>query len=273
MDPSAPKAALAPALHALAERERRHLGPHLVLGELAAYRERRLAADEVERVRDHLALCSECADLLLQEEAFAAPAAAEAGLLAEEVDAAWSELAPRLADRRRLEEGEPDTRRKRAVLGPWPPSRWAESRILPWSLAAALLLAVAGLGDRAISLHSQLEALARPRADAVVAELLPGDVTTRGGAPQGKRIAAGRPAILLLEPSLAGPSPPYEVEIRGADGGTRWRGAARPDERGFFSVSLPAGRLPPGGYRIILSTTTGGERRPLQDFAFTVVAP
>ncbi|HEX2643010.1 MAG TPA: zf-HC2 domain-containing protein, partial [Thermoanaerobaculia bacterium] len=53
------------ALRELAARARRDLGAHPTPELLAAYHAGELPEDEVEQIRDHLALCPECGELLL----------------------------------------------------------------------------------------------------------------------------------------------------------------------------------------------------------------
>ncbi|HEX2252008.1 MAG TPA: hypothetical protein VHQ65_01915, partial [Thermoanaerobaculia bacterium] len=80
------------------------LGPgaahHVAAEELVDYHHDRVTPRRGEEIREHLALCGECSDLLLELEVFeadAAPDAAQEGVVDFEEAAAWRHLADRLA--------------------------------------------------------------------------------------------------------------------------------------------------------------------------------
>jgi hypothetical protein len=136
------------ALRLLAESERRSLGEHPTPEELAAYRNRELTEPEADRIRDHLALCHDCADLLLDLANFGhlEPPAGVAPASEEEVDRAWESLRSRIAESeaeapKQLDRSAPVVQ-LRAVPPPAEPRRrnWQA-----WALAAMLILTL-GLG-------------------------------------------------------------------------------------------------------------------------------
>lgn len=87
------------SLKALAARDRRTLTAHLEPEQLLAYRAGELPEGEVEALRDHLALCPECAELLLDLDDFTPDASpvSKAAISDQEIEAAWIALRDRLA--------------------------------------------------------------------------------------------------------------------------------------------------------------------------------
>ncbi|HEX7183497.1 MAG TPA: zf-HC2 domain-containing protein, partial [Thermoanaerobaculia bacterium] len=80
-----------PILRAEAEEARRALRDHPTPEQLVAYRAAELPGEEMERIKDHLALCTECGQLLLDLVRFEEfePAEEPAALAGAEVEAAW----------------------------------------------------------------------------------------------------------------------------------------------------------------------------------------
>lgn len=125
------------ALRELAAEESGHIGRHIGLKRLIAYRQGRLPAAEREALQEHLSLCTRCAGLLLElrdfETASAQGSAAGPEALRQE---AWDSLAEHLP-------------RKGSAIRPIPSAAHPEAprRRLPHFLsgaAAALLLAIVG---------------------------------------------------------------------------------------------------------------------------------
>jgi hypothetical protein len=144
-NPMAPsKAPLLPSLRDLLDEDRRALAVHPQSEEWAAYREGRVGAEEAERLQDHLAVCRECADHFLGQSAFAKsePPEGTRPLSEGQVEAAWWRF------RGRLRKEGPD-----GAYLPWP---WR-------SLAAALLVAVAGSSFLSVSLYRDLAQARRPQ--------------------------------------------------------------------------------------------------------------
>jgi Putative zinc-finger len=252
---------IGPALRALAARARRDLGDrHPEAAELVGYHEGTLGEKEAERVRDHLALCPDCAGLVLELAEFSGQAPSEAsGLTTREVEEAWRSLAPRLAA-------------AYSQTAPPPPRRAPVS--LPWALAATLLLGVVALSTWAVVLRQDLRELSRPRADAVVANLEPNGEGTRGEtAGRQERPRADRPATLILHALPPRGFSGYELQILEAGHGGRvvWQGGGlHPRELGFFVLDLPAGALPPGKYLVRLYGVAAERREPLADFDLVI---
>jgi hypothetical protein len=259
-------APLGPALRALAARARQDLGPHPDADDLVAYSERRLGAAESERLRDHLALCPECAGLLLDLGALADDDEAAGAVLSDrQVEAAWRDVASRL--------GTPSPRRFPPRHGSPAPAR------LPWAVAATLLVGVGALAVWVGILRQDLRSLSRPRADAVLAALEPRDEGTRGGLtragpdPVEQRPRTDRPATLILRAAPATGHRHYELRIEESRAGGRvlWRDdQLRPRAEGEFVVTLPARALPAGAYLLRLYGMDGDRRDPLADYELEI---
>jgi len=265
--PNAPaKAPLEPALRALAERERARRGPHLEPDELVAYHERKLGEAESERARDHLALCPECAGLLLDLAAFDEPEAPAGApdLASAEIEAGWRELAPRLS-------------RETAAVVAFVPRR-PVSPMIPWAIAAALAIAVVGLSARVATLGGSLRKESLPQTKLAVKEAMPDDEGTRSP-DDGPPPSAGLTILLNLHaPSdltLGRRSfPSYDLEVLeglplGAAGSTLSGLGFEPKE-GVFHVLLPHGTVVAGKRRLRLFGVREGVRERLADFDVTI---
>ncbi|HEY8022717.1 MAG TPA: zf-HC2 domain-containing protein [Thermoanaerobaculia bacterium] len=248
------KIPLEPALRALAERQRRELGPHLEADELVGYRERALAPAETERVRDHLALCPECAGLLLELDAFSEPSPAGAPeLTTGEVEAGWRALAPRLAAEKR-------------------PVALASRRFgpvaLPWALAATFLAGVIGLSVWTASLRRDLGEAMRPRG--LASQVLRAEGSERGDEASG--VAGDRDVDLTLVIDSGQVSSAYEAEILDLASNRPLRRLEdlSTGELGNVHLFLPADALAPGNYRIALYPKGGDPRHPTARYRLTL---
>lgn len=238
---------------------------HPDLDRLAAYHDGSLPEPEAERVREHLALCRECADLLLDYRDFAREEPAGA---ASATAAAWERDRERVREavRRRAEPGsvvEPAEAAEpgRAYTGP------RRGRLAP-GLAAAFAAASVVLGI--LWWQARLE-LQRPRPVELAYVEPEGSSTLRS--PAGEvEVPAGpdsRPVVLLY---LTEPAdfPRYEARIvpPAGDGSARTLELA-PGADGVFALQLGA-EPEPGDYRVVLSGVADGERRELATFRFRV---
>lgn len=250
------------AIRELAAEERRGRTPHVLPEDLLAYQEGQLSAQESEAVRDHLAVCPECADLVLDLARFPGiePAAATGGLSEEQ---RWEALRARL-------EAEGD-------LGPAPPpagrdqplQRSRPFRSLPGLLAAGLAAACLGLALWAFALQQRLAELSRPAGRIAVSSLVPRE-TGAERAPEGiepTAVPAWADRVLLIlnlfEPRSYSA---YQVEIFNAldEGEKVW--SSRDLQRsadGSFAFEVPRSFLPAGPYRIELSGLAGSRIDPL----------
>jgi len=154
-DSGEPKPPLLPALREVVRENRNALTDHPDISDLQAYCEGRLTGTPLERLKDHLALCPECAALFLDLKAFVNDATHEGRRPESEarVESAWWQIQGRLGEEAPQEERaravppapvtsmEAHRTRTRPDESPKTPS-WRA----PFSLiAAALLLGVVGL--------------------------------------------------------------------------------------------------------------------------------
>lgn len=128
----------------------RHAEPE----ELVAYRAHRLGEDEVEQLRDHLALCPECTELLLDLASFeeieprlgVVPVAPDREMV-EAYAALMAVAEPRAAAEARLEAGSdvgfPSA--GAAFEGVYRPLPWTRT-VLPWVMAGSMAALALGLG-------------------------------------------------------------------------------------------------------------------------------
>jgi hypothetical protein len=144
------KTSLAAALRHLAEQERRTPSEHATPGELTAYHEGTLPPPVEARVREHLAHCKLCSDLLLDLAGFAdlAPPPGVPELTDAEVEKDWQALRARMG----AEQGNPRVDEKSKQPGEVVPIRPAkpevgkrERDLSPWKIAAAILIAAVAL--------------------------------------------------------------------------------------------------------------------------------
>jgi hypothetical protein len=273
--PSLP--ALEPALQATAAAARRTFPEHPDPEALAAYHEGELDGAEAELLRDHLALCPDCAQLLLDLAAFAdlAPPAGTRGLTDGEVDAAWQAVRPRLDGEREAPPASNLVRLPQIPTSPRP-SRSLRPAYRTWALAASWV-AVVGLGLWVVTLQRGLGRRSGASAEVAVADLaaVGGDSTRGREEPREPLLPATRRLVLHLVaaglPTYGG----YEVEIQEADATGRavWSGRAERDPvESDFTVDLPSGFLHPGRYQLHLYGRDAGLRRKMADFTFQVGA-
>ncbi|HZF09105.1 MAG TPA: zf-HC2 domain-containing protein [Thermoanaerobaculia bacterium] len=270
------KPPLEPALRALTRRAARRLDEHPSPETLAAYHEGELADAEAERLRYHLALCPECAALLLDLGAFAdlAPPAGVHDLADGEVEAAWRAVQPR------LDRGRETPSASNLVRLP-PPASPASTRsprpaYFAWALAASWL-AVVGLGLWVIVLQREITRSTGASAKVAVAGLSPagGDSTRGREEPRQPVLSASRGLVLQLVAAGLPDQDGYAVEIQetGTAGRVVWSGPAERDPvEKDFTVVLPPGFLRPGRYQVHLYGTEAGVRRRMADFPFQVGA-
>jgi hypothetical protein len=270
------KPPLEPALRALAAQAERQLGEHPSPETLGAYHEGRLAGEERERLRDHLALCTDCAQLFLDLTAFP-EVEVPAGLRSPtegDVDEAWQAMQARLGrEKEQAAAALPMPSNVLPLARPVPQPRPA---YMTWALAASWLL-VAGLSLWVFELRRENARLEEPAVNVAVAELSVEGEQVRGGERGSVRVSsiAGR---TLFDADAAGlpRHSGYEVEILSGPGTGHalWTGRELKRSRDdHFTLDLPPGFLSAGPYRLRLFGVDDGHREKLADYPFEIESP
>lgn len=249
--------ALDAALRDLARARSRELTDGPSADELVDYLLGALPPEDEERVQEHLALCPECARLVLDL----------AALLAS------SPAATSLSERDRARERDRFVGRVAPGRGS-PAARSRLPRRYTLALAASVVLAL-GLGLWCAELLRERASADRPRADVALVDLAPvGAGSERSGAAPVQVRPPRRAARLALLLNLADfrRFPRYGVELVAPGGGIEWRDDdALRGEDGTFLLEVPTADLAaPGLYRVRLRGRGAGADVPLAEYAFEV---
>jgi hypothetical protein len=275
---------LEPALRALAARERRALDDHPTPEILVAYRAGKLPAEEQEALRDHLALCPDCAEMLLDLATFEqfTPTEEPAGLTDSDVGAAWQRMQQRLAPVvetvETMEEAPVVVARDREPepLPFVPRASEYEPVVLrrklqtAYAIAAVLAVGVVGLSVWGLSLKGQVKASSTPE---VNIHLVDAYSDSSRGPDEGIPAIQGK-HLLYLHAGETPKAPEYGAEVRDPAGALILRTSGLvPVEEGVFSLGLPVDQLVPGTYRITLFGVTGNRWQKLDTLSFQVASP
>ncbi|MCP4656347.1 MAG: hypothetical protein GY856_13120 [bacterium] len=252
----------------IVEDRRRDLGPHPSPEELVAYKAGELSAAEVSRLQEHLVLCPDCLELLLDSECFRDAAFGSRRAVSEtEVAAAWKGM--RRGTDRKAPVATVLRGRFRRFPGPSSPR-------LPYALAATLLIAVLALSLWVASLRQTLGELSRPRLNTPLHDVYP-ESFVRGddAAAPGVRIPADAELFTLILNSTMPPSYAETlVEIVEPDGTEVWSGAGlETSPAGSFTLTLPRRFLDAGEYRIRLYGLDGGRRELIEEYPLRLEYP
>lgn len=260
------------ALRHLAEQQRRSLTSHPTPQELAAYHAGELPPEAEAKILDHLAICRECSDLLLDLSGFVdlKPPAGVPELTDAQVEEDWQKL--------RAKMGKEAPERKPADVvpirgaGPAGKPERAYSPLLP---IAASLLAVLGFSF-AIYQSIQVGKLERrfdeqnqPWSPAAVS--LDNEIVRSAEEQEVKRVSSEKGAILALYPDSELTFPAYEAEIVG-----QVTVPATPPSEDSVSIALliPPHSLEPGRtYEIHLYGVRGTERKKVGTYQIQVDEP
>jgi Putative zinc-finger len=222
---------------------------------LAAYHFGELSPEEEGRIQDHLALCRECAALLLDLDGLADPDFG-AGVDLTGKEAVWQSLKEEVAPPAWV------VPLRRPVRSS---PRWLQA------LAASLLIATLGLSLWVASLRRELSTL---DANAPVLDLYSG--TGRGeGSPSPILTvpSGGRSFILIPNSARHRRHERYRFEILRGRGGKVWDGPIErnpPPLDNFNSVSVPRRAIEPGDYRFRLFGRNGDREEMIEEYAFRV---
>ena len=252
------------ALRHLAEQQRRSLTSHPPPQELAAYHAGELPPEAEARILDHLAVCRECSDLLLDLSGFAdlKPPAGVPELTDAQVEQDWQALRAKM---RTGEGGKEEERRPAAVvpIRPAGPAPRPERTYSPFLPVAASLLAVIGLSF-GIYQKIQVEKLLQPSVSQVVYFN-----TTRSDSEESRQLASGVRGELVV-PVVDGFSS-YRVEIRDENDKVHLSlGHKSAGPIDGISIDLPPGYLRSGDYKIYLYGIGKGRDEEIADYDFEV---
>lgn len=232
-------------------------GEHPAPERLFEYQEGFLTEEEDAEVQDHLALCPECARMVLELSGAVEPEAPEPGepLSDRRIREVWPATDPRL----------PLPPRPQAP----PRRRWLERVALP--LAATLLVATLATSFWAWSLRQRNRQLREPNGNVAILDLVP--LSEEGIHRNREEQAAGvsreaEAVLLVLNLSDLRPFPVYRAEIQDAlDGKVLW--AAKELQRsssGNFTLQFSRPFPGSGRYRIRLVGLNGSRRERLAEY-------
>jgi hypothetical protein len=269
------KTSLTAALRHLAEQERRNPSEHATPGELTAYHEGTLPEPIAARVREHLAHCKLCSDLLLDLAGFAdlAPPPGVPELTDAEVEEDWQALRKRLdkeGGRPPIDEkppGEVIPIRRPSTSLPMKPDR----EFSPWKVAAAAIL-VAAVGLSVWKMTSKPTTPQQRQPDQIIDQGL----TLRGTETQSEHVSANRSTVFNFYPLENHAR--YEGQIlQGRN--VVWKTSdveqtsSPSSNEKKVSFRIPGGSLEPGVYRAVLYGLGQGPRQTAGSIDFEVNEP
>ncbi|HEX7186276.1 MAG TPA: hypothetical protein VF756_30920, partial [Thermoanaerobaculia bacterium] len=230
---------------------------------------------EMERIKDHLALCTECGQLLLDLVRFEEfePAEEPAALAGAEVEAAWQRLRPR------LERGEPaappvavpERFRQTEKSDPaYATVNWQRRLRSVYALAAALFFVAVGLAVWGVSQKRQVEQMAAPRLGKIAHHSLDEDQNRGGEVEEDLRFSQRDQIAISLDAPPTADYREYEAEVLDAAG--RSRSEVRTPE-GRVDLHFAGSFFEPGIYTIRLYGIEDGRRVPLGEIGFEILPP
>jgi hypothetical protein len=251
-------------------------GAHLAPEVLADYSSGQVTGEQRRRVQSHLAVCSECAQVVLDLAIFphVEPLTPEFRRTEAEEAEDWLAIRKRLAARTAAPE--PERRLPPAVreADPWWRA-WVHLFLPSRAFAAGLLLAAAGVVFWVVRLQWPAWGGGALQANIFVQDLIPvSSSRTRDSIPGGTLSVhpAMERVVLILNSSDFRPFDDYEIQVVGEGGTPNWsrRGLVR-NQDGSFSIEALRSSLPAGEYRIELYGLSKGSREPLSTYRFKVV--
>jgi hypothetical protein len=256
-DPSDVLLRFATDFRRVAEARSQALDGHPAPQELVDYQLGSLPTEAVEVVQEHLSLCPECAQVVLDLAAFTSPWAGEPALPSVDLERDWEVVERRLRAEAFRARAQPLS------------SRW-----LVWALAASLVLSL-GLVSWAVALRQALTEAIQPRADIARLDLTPVAPETRRGTDAPAPLHLG-PAqdrlLLLLNLGDLRTFPRYRLELLDATGRVLWAGSgAHRNDDGTFLLEIPAHMLASKVYQVRLYGGRDGATIVLASYSFEVV--
>lgn len=250
-------------VRALTADARRAPEAHPSADELVRYHERTLGPEEADGVRDHLALCPECARRGLDLAGFLAAELGDEDLADHAGPPDWDAMRQVL-----VREGLLDARRS-AFEG-------IRSPRLAYAMAALFFAASVALALWLAMVHRTLDELIQPRANVQLVDLFADSATQRDQslASPATAVGSGDSLLLILNFHDPGSYAGYRVEITHPDGRVIWSSDAlerSPD--GNFTVLVSRRRLAAERYLVRLYGTDGSRKHPLADYTLLLQPP
>jgi hypothetical protein len=276
---------LQPTLQALLDRDRRGLDEHPDPETLEDYHAGKITGAKQEALRDHLALCHDCADFLLDLVSFAEfTPPDQAPLLADvEVESAWQKFQPRLVaaepvaapkEEERLVPVAQIAERRRESEGSGgfvPRQRLRQA----YAIAATLLVGVIGLGIWAGSLQKTIGHIREPQPNPKVLNLTPEGESGTRGEPEQQEVGPSQESFMLsFDPVDTLENTEYAAEIVDSSHRVVWesRGLYKSPDEGVVRVRMPEGYLKAGEYKARLFSMKGAEKTDMKNFHFSIAS-
>lgn len=239
------------------EAEKAALEEHPSVDVLLSYRGSRLEPAAAEALRDHLTLCNPCrAAYLASAEVLEPPATFELFDVTEHQVVAWDFL------KRHLFEPQPKLMHRAISL---------RSASLPWSLLAAALLALVGLGTWNTTLQSRIRVLQQPVVNSTIVELVPDSEQLRGYSRQqisvGPNSARQQLMLILYPPVDVALTEKLRLDLFAEDNESLWSSTTHLGEQAAIFVTVPQHLLKPGNYYIQLSRF---DYNPIETYQFQI---
>jgi hypothetical protein len=252
---------------------------HPPASRLIAYQRGEIEPAQAAAIRQHLSLCTECAELVLDSADFFGSDAAAEGEEEESgpagLEARWEELQAALRNPElHPPSPAPSPASMPAAATAPPPPRRSLVRSLAFAYSLAATFAAIALGLLLSSRFKEPGAPPpRPQANVGLYDLTSA-ASERAGSGQVTAIrfrSPGDSALLILNPAVAARSARYGVRIRSSGGAVAWRSEELvPQPTGAFHLGLPAGALRPGRYSVELYGTAGGRETLLGSYPIAV---
>jgi len=260
------------ALRHLAEQQRRSLTSHPTPQELAAYHAGELPPEAEAKILDHLAICRECSDLLLDLSGFAdlKPPQGVPELTDEQVEQDWQKLRAKMGEG----QGKKDRTAEVVPIRPAGPAPKPERTFPVWLPVAASLLAVLGFSfglyqsSQVAKLEQQLADRTLPWSSAAIP--LDGRTVRSGEEQEVTRITSTKDAILSLYTDSEDTFPVYEAEFIGP---VKVKVPVASEDGLPGSLVILRDSLKRGSYDIYLYGVDGSQRTRIEEYKLQVDDP
>lgn len=261
------------ALKEFAAEARRDLVDHPESEELTLFARGNLESEHLERMRDHLALCQECLDKVLDQKVFPflQPPMEEVAMSETQVESGWQAVRRKLLSERLMARESRRRQRTRFAL----PARATFATLA----AVAALVLVAGLGLLRPRFGILPTRLARPAVNTQIVSLLPEKARaqrlTRGLGMARQTVSVPRFAdsvLIILNVSSLADFAGYEANLF-AEGvqAPLWRDSTvRRTRDQNFNVLFPRSAFSEGDYVISLWGRSGSQSQLIAQFRFHV---